>query len=90
MAWNERKSFWRRGCGVWAKPDRTCSDRKLAVWKVVLAGWIKQHCGVTNRWFSETLHMGNLYGISKAVAQERKRPRQEALWRTIQTPISKA
>jgi REP element-mobilizing transposase RayT len=66
------------------------SDRKLAVWKVVLAGWIKQHCGVTNRWFSETLHMGNLYGISKAVAQERKKPRQAALWRTIQTPISKA
>ena len=32
------------------------SDRKLAPWKVVLAGWIQRHCAVTNRWFSETMH----------------------------------
>jgi REP element-mobilizing transposase RayT len=66
------------------------ADRKLAAWKVVLAGWIKQHCGVTNRWFSETMHMGNLYGISKAVAQERQSHRQAKLWRTLGTPTSKA
>jgi len=66
------------------------SDRKLAAWKVVLAGWIKQHCGVPNRWFSETLHMGNLYGISKAIAQERRNPRQPRLRKTLGTPISKA
>jgi len=66
------------------------SDRKLAAWKVVLAGWIKQHCGVTNRWFSETMHMGNLYGISKAITQERKEHRHTRLRRALGTPISKA
>ncbi len=66
------------------------SDRKLAAWKVVLAGWIKQHCGVTNRWFRETMYMGNLYGLSKAIAQERKSHRHPGLWRTLGTPISKA
>lgn len=72
-----------------ARPDLR-SDRKLAAWKVVLAGWIKQHCGVTNRWFSETMHMGNLYGICKALAQERRSPRHPQLWRTLGTPTSKA
>lgn len=72
-----------------AGPDLR-SDHKLAAWKVVLAAWIKQHCAVPNRWFSETMHMGNLYGISKALAQERKTPRQPKLWRRLGTPISKA
>jgi putative transposase len=66
------------------------SDRKFAVWKVVLAAWIKQHCGVTNRWFSEAMHMGSIYDISKAVAQERRSHRQAKLWRRLGTPISKA
>jgi hypothetical protein len=66
------------------------SDRKLAAWKVVLAAWIKQQCAVTNRWFGETLHMGNLYGISKAITQERRNPSCPGLWRTLGTPTSKA
>ncbi len=66
------------------------SDHKLAAWKVVLAGWIKHHCGVPNRWFSETMHMGNLYGISKAIAQERQSHRQARLWQILGTPTSKA
>ena len=66
------------------------SDRKLAPWKVVLAGWIKRHCAVTNRWFSEAMHMGNIYGISKAVAQENKTRRNAKLWQALRTPKSKA
>lgn len=66
------------------------SDRKLAPWKVVLAGWIKRHCAVTNRWFSETMHMGNIYGISKAVTQESKANRHAKLWQLLRTPKSKA
>jgi putative transposase len=66
------------------------SDRKLAPWKVVLAGWIRQRCAVTNRWFSEAMHMGNVYGISKAVAQEGKAKRHARLWRILSTPTSKA
>lgn len=66
------------------------SDRKLAGWKVVLAAWIKRQCAVTNRWFGETLHMGNIYGISKALSQECRSPQQTRLWRLLGTPKSKA
>jgi putative transposase len=74
-----------------AKKDADLSsDRKLAPWKVVLAGWIKRHCAVTNRWFSETMHMGNIYGISKALTQENKTKHHAKLSRLLQTPKSKA
>ena len=71
------------------QPDLS-SDRKLAAWKVVLAGWIKLHCGVTNRWFSEAMHMGNIYGISKAVTQENNAKQHAKLWQLLRTPKSKA
>jgi putative transposase len=66
------------------------SDRRLAPWKVVLAGWIKRHCAVPNRWFREIMHMGNIYGISKAITQENKAKRHAKLWRLLRTPKSKA
>jgi putative transposase len=66
------------------------SDRKLTPWKVVLAGWIKRHCAVPNRWFSETMHMGNIYSLSKAVTQEDKAKRHAKLWQHLSTPKSKA
>jgi hypothetical protein len=50
------------------------SDLKLATWKVVLASWIKLQCRVGNRWFSDNLHMGSIYGISKAVSAELREP----------------
>jgi len=71
------------------QPDLS-SDRKLAAWKVVLAGWIKRHCAVTNRWFSEAMHMGNIYGISKAVTQENNAKQHAKLWQLLRTPKSKA
>ena len=67
------------------------SDLKLARWKVVLASWIKQQCGVGNRWLSENLHMGSIYGISKAVSAElREGKRRDKLWRALGTTKSKA
>ena len=67
------------------------TDRKLAPWKVVLASWIKRQCGVSNRWFSENLHMGNMYGVSKAIAAEIKTARKRIReWRKLETPKSKA
>jgi hypothetical protein len=67
------------------------SDRKLAQWKVVLASWIRRQCGVSNRWFSENLYMGNLYGISKAIGAETKAGRKRSKeWRKLGTPKSKA
>lgn len=67
------------------------SNRKLASWKVVLAGWIKLQCGVSNRWLSESLRMGNIYGISKAIAAETKTGRKRSKeWRKLGMPKSKA
>jgi len=67
------------------------SDRKLAHWKVVLASWIKLQCGLRNRWFSENMHMGNIYSISKAIAAETQAGRKRSKeWRKLGIPKSKA
>jgi hypothetical protein len=67
------------------------SDRKLAHWKVVLASWIKLQCGVSNRWFSENLHMGNTCSMSKAVAAEtRTGSKRSKEWLKLGIPKSKA
>jgi hypothetical protein len=67
------------------------SDRKLAHWKVALASWIELQCGLSNRWCSESLHMGNIYSVSKAVAAETKTGRRRSKeWRRLGAPKSKA
>jgi hypothetical protein len=66
------------------------ADRKLAEWKVVLAGWIKLQCGASNRWFSESMQMGSIYTVSKAVREELRRKGQGRLWRALGTPKSQA
>ena len=67
------------------------SDLKLAAWKVILASWTKLQCGVGNRWFSEYLHMGSIYSISKAVSAELSQgSRRKRMWRKLGTPKSKA
>jgi len=80
------------GLSCLGKKERELAcDRKLAHWKVVLASWIKLQCGVSNRWFSENLHMGNIYGISKAVAAETKTGSKRSMeWLKLETPKSKA
>ena len=65
--------------------------RKLERWKVVLATWIKEHAGVNNRWFSERLHMGTIYNISKGIHQEiKKGNRRKGDWRKLKRAKSKA
>jgi len=65
--------------------------RKLESWKVVLATWIKEHAGVNNRWFSERLHMGTIYNISKGIHQEiKKGNRRKGDWRKLKRAKSKA
>jgi len=67
-------------------PEDLELDRKLMPWKVVLASWIKEQCGVTNRWFSETMHMGTIYNISRALTEERKHGnRRKGDWRKLKT-----
>jgi len=67
-------------------PEDLERDRKLMPWKVVLASWIKEQCGVTNRWFSETMHMGTIYNISRALTEERQQGnRRKGDWRKLKT-----
>jgi putative transposase len=82
----------RRGLSRLGKTKKSLTaDRKLAPWKVVLASWIKLQCGVSNRWFSEHMAMGNIYSISKAVTAEiRKGSRRKKLWKRLGPPMSKA
>jgi len=82
----------RRGLSRLGKSEKDlAADRKLAPWKVVLAAWIKLQCGVSNRWLSEHMAMGNIYSISKAVSAEiRKTNRTTKLWKKLKTPKSKA
>ncbi len=42
--------------------------RKLDLRKQVLAWWVRQPTAVSNRWVSETLHMGIAGNISKVIA----------------------
>jgi hypothetical protein len=66
------------------------TDLKLAPWKVVLAGWIKVQCGVSNGWLSESMHVGSIYSISEAVSEQlRTRGQGGKLWRAFGTPTSK-
>lgn len=65
--------------------------RKGARWKVVLGAWIKGQCGVSNRWLSERLNMGNPCNVSRMLAAERKQaPHRDKLWRKLERARYKA
>jgi hypothetical protein len=72
-------------------PSRLSERYLIVVHDVVLASWIKLQCGLSNRWFSENLHMGNIYSISKAVAAETKTDSKRSKeWKKLGMPKSKA
>lgn len=75
----------KRGLASLAKPARDLEDdRKGAVWKVVLASWVKSQCGVGNQWLSEHLFMGNMHNVSRMVSQELKAPQKHRkLWKQL-------
>ena len=47
---------------------------KSADWKLALAAALKARTTVTNRWLGATLHLGNLYEVSRKVAAWSRRP----------------
>jgi len=47
---------------------------KSADWKLALAATLKARTTVTNRWLATTLHMGNLYEVSRKVAAWSRQP----------------
>lgn len=68
------------------KEEDLASDPKGAPWKVVLAGWIKSQCGVSNQWLSEHLHMGHPSNISRMIALETHDLRtHRKLWKKLRT-----
>ena len=37
-------------------------------WKLAVAAMLKRRTTATNRWLAESLHMGNMYEVSRKVA----------------------
>ena len=71
------------GCLSRTKADLQ-RDRKGAKWKVILACWIRQQTGISNRWLAEHVHLGAATGVSRLLQNERRRPRQrDLLWRKL-------
>ena len=56
---------------------------KSADWKLALAAALKARTTVTNRWLGTTLHLGNLYEVSRKVAAWSRRP-ESALTKQFQ------
>ena len=47
------------------RPEGLVRDRKLMSWKVAVASWSNEQCGVISRWFSKTICRGTIYSISR-------------------------
>ena len=47
---------------------------KSADWKIAIAAALKARTTVTNRWLATTLHLGNLYEVSRKVAVWMRNP----------------
>jgi hypothetical protein len=43
-------------------------DKKSAVWKVMIAHYMKKHTSVSNAWLGTHLNMGRPQGVSQYVA----------------------
>lgn len=43
-------------------------EGKSVAWKLAIAAALKRRTTVTNRWLADTLHMGNMYEVSRKVA----------------------
>jgi hypothetical protein len=63
---------------------------KSAEWKIALAADLKARTTVTNRWLSATLHMGNLYEVSRKVAAWTRNPEHTLSRKLKTTPNPKA
>jgi len=44
------------------------SEKKAAIWKVMIAYYLKTHTAVTNGWLSDKLNMGAVQGVSRYVS----------------------
>jgi putative transposase len=59
--------------------------RKGAVWKVILACWIKDQTGVSNRWLGEHVHLGASTGVSRLLQNQRSQAQKNRpLWSRLQ------
>jgi REP element-mobilizing transposase RayT len=76
-----------RGLSCLKKDEKDLlSDRKGALWKIVLASWIKVQCGVSNAWLSEHLHMGHPSNVSRMISIETKAGQaHRKLWRKLKS-----
>lgn len=72
------------------KPKELAGSGKSEDWKLAVAAELKTRTMATNRWLADTLHMGNLYEVSRKVAAWSRQP-DRALQKELQgTPNPKA
>ena len=63
---------------------------KSADWKIALAVAMKARTMATNRWLANTLHLGNMYEVSRTASVWRNRPEPKLAKRLGITPNPKA
>jgi len=72
------------------KPVDLAAAGKSADWKLALAAAMKARTTATNRWLAGTLHLGNLYEVSRKVSAWMRRPDHALQNKLGNTPIPKA
>jgi len=59
---------------------------KSADWKIAIAAALEARTTVTNRWLATTLHLGNLYEVSRKVAVWMRNPEPTLAKKTPDNP----
>ena len=70
--------------------DEIPASGKSASWKLALAAALKAKTTATNRWLAAALHLGNLYEVSRKVAQWSRKPNPQLAKAVGFTPNPKA
>jgi hypothetical protein len=90
-----REAVWEEQLtGLLRKLRKKGSDLKSAGksedWKVAVASVLKRRTTVTNRWLATTMHLGNLYEVSRKVSAWTRQPDTALLKQLSATPKPKA
>lgn len=63
VVWKKRLRLGLQKLGK--KDEDLVAEKRCAEWKVVLGAWLKSQHGLTNRWLSENLQLGDVSNLSK-------------------------
>jgi hypothetical protein len=68
-------------------PEELAATGKSVDWKLAVAAALKARTTVTNRWLAATMHLGNLYEVSRKVSAWSRQP-DSGLLKKLRTPPS--